>query len=38
MQKNEIERLQRILEKAVSATKADELIVKKNILSSFLPQ
>lgn len=36
--KNEVERLQRILEKAVSTAKADEFIVKKNILSSFIAQ
>lgn len=36
--KNEFERLQRILEKSVSTAKADEFIVKKNILSSFLSQ
>ncbi|XP_074563988.1 protein disulfide isomerase-like 2-2 [Curcuma longa] len=33
--KKEIERLQRILEKSVSAAKADEFIIKKNILSTF---
>ncbi|KAK8953892.1 Protein disulfide isomerase-like 2-2 [Platanthera zijinensis] len=31
----EIERLQRILEKSISSAKADELIVKKNIVSTF---
>ena len=36
--KNELERLERILEKSVSASKADEFIVKKNILSSFTSQ
>ncbi|KAJ7977632.1 Protein disulfide isomerase-like 2-2 [Quillaja saponaria] len=33
--KNEIQRLQRILDKSISAAKADELTLKKNILSSF---
>ncbi|XP_042390835.1 protein disulfide isomerase-like 2-2 [Zingiber officinale] len=33
--KKEIERLQRILEKSVSAAKADEFFIKKNILSTF---
>ncbi|MED6152740.1 hypothetical protein PIB30_094885 [Stylosanthes scabra] len=33
--KNEIQRLERILEKAVSPSKADELTLKKNILSAF---
>lgn len=36
--KNEVDRLDRILEKSVSPTKADEFIVKKNILSSFASQ
>uniref|UniRef100_A0A0C9S5Z6 protein disulfide-isomerase n=1 Tax=Wollemia nobilis TaxID=56998 RepID=A0A0C9S5Z6_9CONI len=34
--KNEVGRLQRMLEKSVSPTKADEFIVKKNIISSFV--
>ncbi|KAG7014329.1 hypothetical protein SDJN02_24506, partial [Cucurbita argyrosperma subsp. argyrosperma] len=34
--KSEIERIQRILEKAVSPAKADEFTLKKNILSSFV--
>ncbi|KAJ6940865.1 protein disulfide-isomerase A6 [Populus alba x Populus x berolinensis] len=33
--KNEIERLQRILEKSISPAKADEFTLKKNILSTF---
>uniref|UniRef100_A0A2N9IWW1 protein disulfide-isomerase n=1 Tax=Fagus sylvatica TaxID=28930 RepID=A0A2N9IWW1_FAGSY len=33
--KNEIQRLERILEKSISAAKADELTLKKNILSAF---
>lgn len=33
--KNEIQRLQRILEKAISPAKADEFTLKKNILSAF---
>ncbi|XP_010914538.1 probable protein disulfide-isomerase A6 [Elaeis guineensis] len=33
--KNEIERLQRMLEKSISPSKADEFIIKKNILSTF---
>ncbi|XP_073008625.1 protein disulfide isomerase-like 2-2 [Typha latifolia] len=33
--KNEIERLQRMLEKSISPVKADEFIIKKNILSTF---
>jgi len=33
--KNEIERLQRILDKAISPAKADEFTLKKNILSAF---
>ncbi|KAM7276752.1 hypothetical protein ACFE04_018618 [Oxalis oulophora] len=33
--KNEIERIQRILEKSVSPAKADEFTLKKNILSTF---
>ncbi|XP_042429819.1 protein disulfide isomerase-like 2-2 [Zingiber officinale] len=33
--KKEIERLQRILEKPINAVKADEFIIKKNILSTF---
>ncbi|KAJ9171748.1 hypothetical protein P3X46_015067 [Hevea brasiliensis] len=32
---NEIERLQRILDKSISAAKADEFTLKKNILSTF---
>ncbi|KAM0948483.1 putative protein disulfide-isomerase [Dioscorea sansibarensis] len=34
--KNEIERLQRMLEKSISPSKADEFIIKKNILSTFV--
>lgn len=34
--KSEIERIQRILEKSVSPSKADEFTLKKNILSSFV--
>eukprot|EP00252_Welwitschia_mirabilis_P004313 TRINITY_DN1462_c0_g1_i1.p1 TRINITY_DN1462_c0_g1~~TRINITY_DN1462_c0_g1_i1.p1 ORF type:complete len:362 (-),score=83.93 TRINITY_DN1462_c0_g1_i1:209-1294(-) len=34
--KNEVERLQRILEKSVSPAKADEFVVKKNIVSNFI--
>lgn len=33
--KKEIERLHRLLEKSISAAKADEFIIKKNILSIF---
>ncbi|KAG0470260.1 hypothetical protein HPP92_016960 [Vanilla planifolia] len=33
--KKEIERLQRLLEKSISPAKADEFIIKKNILSTF---
>ncbi|WOL15811.1 hypothetical protein Cni_G24592 [Canna indica] len=33
--KKEIERLERMLEKSISAAKADEFIIKKNILSTF---
>ncbi|KAE9589484.1 hypothetical protein Lal_00000078 [Lupinus albus] len=33
--KNEIQRLQRILEKSISPSKADELTLKKNILSTY---
>ncbi|XP_027363157.1 probable protein disulfide-isomerase A6 isoform X2 [Abrus precatorius] len=33
--KNEIQRLQRILDKSVSPAKADELTLKKNILSTY---
>ncbi|KAK7344395.1 hypothetical protein VNO77_13940 [Canavalia gladiata] len=33
--KNEIQRLQRILDKSVSPAKADELTLKKNVLSSY---
>ncbi|KAI5599184.1 hypothetical protein POPTR_002G198300v4 [Populus trichocarpa] len=33
--KNEIERLQRMLEKSISPAKADEFTLKKNILSTF---
>ncbi|OAY69097.1 Protein disulfide isomerase-like 2-2 [Ananas comosus] len=33
--KNEIQRLQRMLEKSISSSKADEFIIKKNILSTF---
>ncbi|KAJ6686674.1 PROTEIN DISULFIDE ISOMERASE-LIKE 2-1 [Salix purpurea] len=33
--KNEIERLQRLLEKSISPAKADEFTLKKNILSAF---
>ncbi|XP_010931733.1 probable protein disulfide-isomerase A6 [Elaeis guineensis] len=33
--KNEIERLQRMLDKSISPSKADEFIIKKNILSTF---
>ncbi|CAN6336363.1 unnamed protein product [Urochloa humidicola] len=33
--KKETERLQRMLEKSISPTKADEFIIKKNILSTF---
>ncbi|KAL6560588.1 hypothetical protein OROGR_004147 [Orobanche gracilis] len=33
--KNEVLRLERILDKAISASKVDELTVKKNILSTF---
>ncbi|KAL4603441.1 hypothetical protein ACB092_10G124400 [Castanea dentata] len=33
--KNEIERLQRILDKSISPSKADEFTLKKNVLSSF---
>ncbi|KAK6941061.1 Thioredoxin domain [Dillenia turbinata] len=33
--KNEISRLQRLLEKPISAAKADEFTLKKNILSAF---
>ncbi|KAG8052238.1 hypothetical protein GUJ93_ZPchr0001g32744 [Zizania palustris] len=33
--KKETERLQRMLEKSISPSKADEFIVKKNVLSSF---
>ncbi|KAK4558941.1 hypothetical protein RGQ29_008265 [Quercus rubra] len=33
--KNEIERIQRILDKSISPAKADEFTVKKNVLSSF---
>ncbi|KAH7678642.1 protein disulfide-isomerase A6 protein [Dioscorea alata] len=34
--KNEIERLKRMLEKSISPSKADEFIIKKNILSTFV--
>ncbi|KAL0903174.1 hypothetical protein M5K25_027531 [Dendrobium thyrsiflorum] len=34
--KKEIERLQRMLEKSISPAKADEFIIKKNILSTFV--
>ncbi|XP_061371925.1 probable protein disulfide-isomerase A6 isoform X2 [Gastrolobium bilobum] len=33
--KNEIQRLERMLEKSISAAKADEFTLKKNILSTF---
>ncbi|XP_068662430.1 probable protein disulfide-isomerase A6 [Aristolochia californica] len=33
--KKEIERLERILDKSISPSKADEFIIKKNILSTF---
>ncbi|CAN6349770.1 unnamed protein product [Urochloa humidicola] len=33
--KKETERLQRMLEKSISPTKADEFVIKKNILSTF---
>lgn len=33
--KKETERLQRMLEKSISSSKADEFIIKKNILSTF---
>ncbi|KAG0474113.1 hypothetical protein HPP92_015970 [Vanilla planifolia] len=33
--KKEIKRLQRILEQSINAVKADELVIKKNILSTF---
>ncbi|KAH0994387.1 hypothetical protein GBA52_018251 [Prunus armeniaca] len=33
--KNEIQRLERILEKSVNPTKADEFTLKKNILYTF---
>ncbi|KAG8045388.1 hypothetical protein GUJ93_ZPchr0008g13153 [Zizania palustris] len=33
--KKETERLQRMLEKSISPSKADEFIIKKNVLSSF---
>ncbi|XP_058189942.1 protein disulfide-isomerase like 2-1-like [Rhododendron vialii] len=33
--KNEIQRVERMLNKAISATKADEFTLKKNILSTF---
>ncbi|XP_028214891.1 probable protein disulfide-isomerase A6 [Glycine soja] len=33
--KNEIQRLQRILDKSISPAKADELTLKKNILSTY---
>nr|POE96764.1 putative protein disulfide-isomerase a6 [Quercus suber] len=33
--KNEIERIQRILDKSISPAKADEFTLKKNVLSSF---
>lgn len=33
--KKEIDRLQRMLEKSISAAKADEFVLKKNILSTF---
>ncbi|KAG1326205.1 Disulfide-isomerase-like protein [Cocos nucifera] len=33
--KNEIERLQRMLVKSISPSKADEFLIKKNILSTF---
>jgi protein disulfide-isomerase A6 len=33
--KKETERLQRMLEKSISPSKADEFIIKKNILSTF---
>ncbi|KAJ6798619.1 protein disulfide isomerase-like 2-2 [Iris pallida] len=33
--KKETERIQRMLEKSISAAKADEFIIKKNILSAF---
>ncbi|MGI4370280.1 hypothetical protein ACR2V4_27195 [Klebsiella pneumoniae] len=32
---NEIQRLERMLKKAISTTKADEFTLKKNILSTF---
>ncbi|KAI4365711.1 hypothetical protein MLD38_021675 [Melastoma candidum] len=34
--KKETERLQRVLEKSISAAKADELTLKKNVLSAFM--
>ncbi|KAI4341665.1 hypothetical protein MLD38_026359 [Melastoma candidum] len=34
--KKETERLERILEKSISAAKADELNIKKNVLSAFM--
>ncbi|KAF3454593.1 hypothetical protein FNV43_RR05041 [Rhamnella rubrinervis] len=34
--KNEIQRLERMLEKSISPTKADEFTLKKNILSTFV--
>ncbi|KAI4349720.1 hypothetical protein L6164_010280 [Bauhinia variegata] len=34
--KNEIQRLQRMLDKAISSVKADEFTLKKNILSAFV--
>uniref|UniRef100_A0A0A9ECP9 PDIL2-1 n=1 Tax=Arundo donax TaxID=35708 RepID=A0A0A9ECP9_ARUDO len=33
--KKETERLQRMLEKSISPLKADEFIIKKNVLSTF---
>ncbi|PNX80249.1 putative protein disulfide-isomerase A6-like protein, partial [Trifolium pratense] len=33
--KNEIQRLERILEKSISPAKADEFTLKKNILSTY---
>ncbi|KAJ3669465.1 hypothetical protein LUZ60_011415 [Juncus effusus] len=33
--KNEIDRLNRLMEKAISPAKADEFVIKKNILSTF---
>jgi len=33
--KKETDRLQRMLEKSISPTKADEFTIKKNVLSTF---